>query len=206
MQRRRKKRIFAVFVLALGVRGSEAPRRLKFCRDGNGLRMDFCYLKQPPKRYTFEQPLLKQWVEEYSQGKVLNLFAGKTRLNLNEVRNDANPEMPAEYHKDAYVFVTEWVSGFFDTIILDPPYNLRKSREKYHGRFIGPLTKLKNKLPGILRIGGRVISLGYDSVGMGECRGFKKLALCVVCHGGDHNDTLCLVEEKIGGRLFDNGL
>lgn len=37
---------------------------------------------------------------------------------------------------------------------------------------------------------------GYDSVGMSKSRGFKKIAVCLMCHGGDHNDTICLVEKK----------
>ena len=37
--------------------------------------------------------------------------------------------------------------------------------------------------------------LGYDSVGMTKSKGFKKIAICLVCHGGDHNDTIGLVEE-----------
>ena len=168
--------------------------------------MEMTYLTQPPKRYTFEQPKLRVWVENYCKGngQVLNLFAGKVKLNVPELRVDIDENMPANIHVDAYHFVSEMrdslsIEGppmLFGVVILDPPYNIRKSREKYEGRWIGKLTKIKNILPGIIRPGGRVISLGYDSVGMSKSRGFKKIALCVVCHGGDHNDTLCLVEEK----------
>ena len=35
------------------------------------------YILQPPKKWTFEQPKLKKWVESYCKGTVLNLFAGK---------------------------------------------------------------------------------------------------------------------------------
>jgi hypothetical protein len=83
----------------------------------------------------------------------------------------------------------------FDTVVYDPPYNIRKAREKYGGRYIGIGTKIKNGLPKILNENARIISFGYDSVGMAKIRGFEKIALCVVCHSGDHNDTICLVEE-----------
>jgi hypothetical protein len=33
---------------------------------------------------------------------------------------------------------------------------------------------------------------------MGKIRGFEKIAVCLVCHGGDHNDTICLVDRLIG--------
>jgi len=163
--------------------------------------MEFTYLTQPPNRWTFKQPKLKEWVEAYCEGSILNLFAGKTKLSIllgHETRVDIDPLMPADYHMDAYDFVVKTIaeSTKFDTIVLDPPYNIRKAREKYGSRWIGKLTKIKNLLPEIISTGGQIISLGYDSVGMSKSRGFKKIAICLVCHGGDHNDTICLVEEK----------
>jgi hypothetical protein len=157
----------------------------------------FTYMAQPPKRYTFEQPKFKEWVEHHCMGLVLNLFAGKVKLNVNEVRVDIDPDMPAEYHMDALDFVNTHWGKVYDTVILDPPYNVRKAREKYQGRWIGKLRQLKDALPAIIRPQGRVISLGYDTVGMSRSRGFEKIAICVICHNGDHNDTLCVVEEKI---------
>lgn len=158
--------------------------------------IDFTYLLQPPKKYTFEQQKLKLWTEKWCKGRVLNLFAGKTKLNVDEFRVDINKKMIADYYGDAYEFVLN-TNKKFDTIILDPPYNLRKSREKYEGKYIGSFTKIKNKISRILNAKGRVINFGYSSVGMSKKRGFKKIAICLVCHSGDHNDTICVVEEKL---------
>lgn len=160
--------------------------------------MHFTYLTQPPKRYTFQQPKLKEWTEYWCKEKVLNLFAGLVKLNIDEVRVDINEEMLADYYMDAEEFVNMAIKENmkFDTIILDPPYNLRKSREKYEGRYIGSFTKIKNLLPQILNNNGYIIHFGYDSVGMSKSRGFEKIAICLVCHNGDHNDTICLVERK----------
>lgn len=161
--------------------------------------MEITYLTQPPKKWTFEMPKLKEWVESWCKGNVLNLFAGKVKLKIDEIRVDISDEFKPDCICDAYDWViSEIGNGFkYDTIILDPRYNLRKAREKYNGKYIGSLTKIKNLLPEILLDGGRVITLGYDTVGMSKSRGFKKIALCVICHNGDHNDTLCLVEERI---------
>ena len=110
-------------------------------------KIDFTYLAQPPRKYTFEQPQLKRWTEGWCKGRTLNLFAGKVVLGVDEeIRNDSDPDMPAEYHMDAYEFVREYCGVAFDTIILDPPYNLRKAREKYGDRYIGSFTKIKNEL------------------------------------------------------------
>lgn len=158
--------------------------------------MDFTYLKQPPRKYTFEQPKLKKWVESYCKDKVLNLFAGRVILDVDETRVDIDDDMQADYYMDAYDFVKN-CDEKFDTIVLDPPYNIRKAREKYDGNWIGSFTKIKNALPNILNSNGRVITLGYSSVGMSESRGFKKIAICLVCHSGDFNDTIGVVEEYV---------
>jgi hypothetical protein len=44
--------------------------------------------------------------------------------------------------------------------------------------------------------GGVVVSLGWNTCGMGKKRGYEKEELLVVCHGSGHNDTLVLVERK----------
>ncbi|MFW6025478.1 MAG: hypothetical protein ACOCRX_03980 [Candidatus Woesearchaeota archaeon] len=163
-------------------------------------KIKFTYLIQPPKKWTFEQPKLKIWTEKNCEGKVLNLFSGKTKLNVNEYRVDINPENSPDVVMDAFDFVN-FTNMTFDTIILNPPYNIRKSREKYNGKYIGNLTKIKNKLSRILNENGIIIHYGYDSIGMGAKRGFKKEEICLVCHGGDHNDTICLKERKIVKRL-----
>lgn len=163
------------------------------------MRIEFTYLTQPPKRYTFQQPKLKRWTEKQCKGKTLNLFAGITKLNVDEVRVDIDKNALADYYMDAFEFIihAKLVKMEFDTIILDPPYNLRKSREKYGGRYIGSFTKIKNALLAILSKEAIVITFGYDTVGMSKSRGFKKTGICIVCHNGDHNDTLCLVEQRI---------
>ncbi len=156
--------------------------------------INFTYLAQPPRKMTFEQPKLRLWCEKWCKGKVLNLFAGTTKLDVDEFRVDSNKEMLADWYGDAFEFVRT-TNLRFDTIILDPPYNLRKSREAYQGHYIGSFTKIKNELKRILNPGARIITFGYDTVGMSKSRGFDKIAICLVCHNGDHNDTLCLVEK-----------
>ena len=32
---------------------------------------------------------------------------------------------------------------------------------------------------------------------MSKKRGFKKVALCIVCHNGDHDDTIGIVEDQV---------
>lgn len=167
--------------------------------------MDFTYLKQPPKKYTFEMPRLYKWTVQNCKGKTLNLFAGKTKLKgIDETRVDLNKDVPADYYMDAYSFVlmAKEKGWKYDTVVFDPPYNLRKSREKYFGVYTSELRKIKTELPSIINTGGTVISYGYDTTGMGRQRGFELIHVCVVNHSGDHNDTLCIIEKKIQNGMF----
>lgn len=164
--------------------------------------INFTYIKQPPRKYTFEMIKLLRWTIEHCNNDVLNLFAGKIFIkgvNINETRVDLNKDMPADYHMDAYEFVLKALKGGwqYDTIVLDPPYNLRKAHEKYFGIYTSKLRLIKNVLPNILTLGGNVISYGYNTTGMGRNRGFLLTDICIVNHSGEHNDTLCTVEKKI---------
>ncbi|MFW9970919.1 MAG: hypothetical protein ACFFDF_12040 [Candidatus Odinarchaeota archaeon] len=58
------------------------------------------------------------------------------------------------------------------------------------------MKKLRKNLPRILNDKAIVITLGYDTTGMGK--GFLKKEICLINHSGDHNDTIALIEEKIG--------
>lgn len=41
-----------------------------------------------------------------------------------------------------------------------------------------------------------VLSFGWNTVGMGKNRGFEIIEIMLVCHGGAHNDTICLAEKR----------
>ncbi len=61
----------------------------------------FDYLKCPLHRYTFSIKPIREWTERNCEGKTLNLFAGRTKLNIDEVRNDLDKEALADYRMDA---------------------------------------------------------------------------------------------------------
>jgi len=163
--------------------------------------MNITYLKTPLHRYTFKAPKIRAWVEGETKGTVLNLFAGMTRLACNEIRNDLNPKMVADYHMDALDFVTSWKGKKFDTVLLDPPYSYRKSMEMYEGKVASPFNRLKDALIDILSgAGSIVITFGYHSVSMGKARGFIQEHILLMYHGGAIHDTIAVVERKIKER------
>ncbi|MDB5143684.1 MAG: hypothetical protein JWQ66_2397, partial [Mucilaginibacter sp.] len=128
----------------------------------------FEHIKCPLRRYTFSVRPIRSWVEQVCEGKVLNLFAGLIRLDVDEIRNDLDPEMPADYQMDALAFLKTWQGGKFDTILLDPPYAYRKSMELYKGIICSPFLRLKEEICSCLNPGGMVITFGYHSIVMGH--------------------------------------
>ena len=156
----------------------------------------FDYIKCPLHRYTFSVKPIREWTEKYCEGKVLNLFAGKTKLNLDEIRNDLDEEMLADYRMDALNFVQSWNEELFDTILLDPPYAYRKSMEMYKGIVASPFRQLKDAMPRVLKETGIVVTFGYHSVVMGERRGFNVERVCLFSHGGAIHDTIATVERR----------
>lgn len=152
--------------------------------------MKLTYIQTNLKRYTFESPKIKQWVEKAATGKTLNIFAGKTKLNVDEIRNDIDKTMVADYHEDALDFVKKYGVSEFNTIILDPPYAYRKAMEMYNGNYSSRFKQLADQLIGVKRI----ISFGYHSTFMGKKRGYGVEELCVFGHGGAQHCTIGIVE------------
>lgn len=181
----------------------------------------FTYMKLPPSKWIFQYPRMQDWIYRMvaevcdpALTPVLNLFAGKTLLNeLWEYRVDIVKEFEdngslhrthANWVGDAREFPKIYgeLVAFdhakpFRITVLDPPYTVRKSREKYGGRTIGSFTRIKNDLNNILSDNARVITWGYSSVGMSESRGYQLTEVLLICHSGDHSDTIVTVEDRI---------
>jgi 23S rRNA G2069 N7-methylase RlmK/C1962 C5-methylase RlmI len=158
--------------------------------------MIFNYIKCPLNKYTFKVKPIREWVENECEGLTLNLFAGYIKLNIEEIRNDIDVDALADYHKDALEFVKEWDGKKFDTILLDPPYSIRKSLEFYKGNKVSKFKRLKDEILRILNDGGKVITFGYHSVSMGKIRNFYLYKIALFSHGGAIHDTIASVEIK----------
>jgi len=153
-------------------------------------------IKTNLRRYTFESPAIKSWVESNCNGLVLNLFAGKTRLDVNEIRNDIDPSADAHLYEDALDFVLADRGPPFDTVILDPPYSYRKSMEMYNGHLNSRFKLIADNLENIIKPESSIISFGYHSTFMGEKRGYKLDGMCIFAHGGAQHCTIAIIEKK----------
>ena len=143
----------------------------------------------PVHRYTLSVRAVRQWVEDHCEGSVLNLFAGITRLNVEEIRNDLDEKADADVHMDPLIFLQSWDGRPFDTILLAP------SQEQYPAMLSGPYRAIKDALVRHLKPAGKVISFGYHTVVMGETRGFELEKVGVFSHGGITHDTIVSIER-----------
>lgn len=123
--------------------------------------------------------------------------------------NDLNPATDAEYHMETVDFLVELQQQRVkaDLFLFDPPYSPRQIKECYDqiGKRMtvadGQSARLKKlwrqaALP-VLTDDAIVISCGWNSVGFGKMLGFEQIEILLVCHGGDHNDTIVTVERRV---------
>ncbi len=108
---------------------------------------------------------------------------------------------PLEYSKDATEYLNEIKDESYDFAVFDPPYSPRQLKECYKGlgeydTKASTWSNWKDLLSNKIKKGGIVISFGWSSQGMGKNRGFEMQEILLVPHGGNHNDTICVVEKR----------
>ena len=114
---------------------------------------------------------------------------------------------PYPYKRDVLEELAEWKDGTKDGVLFDPPYSPRQLKECYdsmgmalHDTKSSVWAKWKDETARVIRPGGKCISFGWSTNGLGKCRGFKIIEILLVAHGGNHNDTICVVEEKVENK------
>ena len=158
-----------------------------------------------PNKNTFEiKPIKKLLEEEMTDGLWIDPFANKNKLAT--ITNDLNPDFDTDYHLDALDFLRLFDSNSVDDVLYDPPFSPRQVSECYKNfgyNVTWDTTKAsfwsnhKKEIARILKLGGKVISFGWNSGGIGKELGFEITRILLVPHGGWHNDTICTVEIKI---------
>lgn len=158
-----------------------------------------------PNKNTFDiKPIKKLIQEELDKDELwIDPFANKNKLA--KITNDLNPEYSTDYHLDALDFLKMFNDSSVDGILYDPPYSPRQVSECYKNFGLEVTMKTtqasfwanhKKEIARILKKGGKVITFGWNSGGIGKTYGFKVERILLVPHGGWHNDTICVVEEK----------
>ena len=127
-----------------------------------------------------------------------------------ELKTPIVDPFPYPYKEDALKYMKSIPSQSHISIVYDPPYSPRQLKECYDdlGISVGSHSNgkywanCKNESSRILKLGGKCISFGWNSGGLGMKRGMQIKSILLVPHGGLHNDTICTVEEKIQNIKF----
>ena len=160
-----------------------------------------------PNSETFQVKPIADFVRSYLNGGVsVDPFARDSKLAM--VTNDLNPSTSADYHMDAEEFLKMLADDGVqaEVVIIDPPYSPRQVKECYdkigipmkqHEALLGYTRgRLREQINRILGPGGVVLWFGWNTTGMGKKYGFEIEQILLVCHGSDHNDTICFAERR----------
>ena len=166
-----------------------------------------------PCEDTFSIRCIGNFVKYYMDGRCVSVDPFSRNKMWATHTNDINPNTAARHHMDAiaYLGMLNDQNVVADIVILDPPYSPRQISECYKSIGITPSMKdtqtgkfckhLRDATIPILKVGGLILSFGWNSVGMGRNRGFEILEIMIVCHGGAHNDTICMAEKLTQSQL-----
>lgn len=72
-----------------------------------------------------------------------------------------------------------------------------KSGFYYEGSKLWLRRNIEKEIARVTKIGGYVITCGWNSGGIGKTNGFEIIEILLVAHGGWYNDTIVTVERKI---------
>lgn len=157
-----------------------------------------------PNKNTFEiKPIHDLIVEEMTDGVWIDPFANRNKLA--SITNDLSLDYDTDYHLDALDFMKLFDTDSVDGVLYDPPYSPRQVSECYNNvgyNVTWDTTKAsfwgnhKREISRIVKVGGKVITFGWNSGGIGYKYGFEIERILLVPHGGWHNDTICTVEVK----------
>lgn len=167
-----------------------------------------------PNADTFSVEPIHNFVWKYlHQAKVsIDPFARNKRWAT--YTNDINPNTEAEYHLDATEFLDMLREREVkaDFLLFDPPYSPRQLKECYNsfgrkmqledGQTARMRKEWRNHAMPLLTNDAVVLSFGWNTVGFGRELGFYMEEILLVCHGADHNETICVAERRTQGGLF----
>lgn len=166
-----------------------------------------------PHSDTFSIPPIGDFVRKYLANSSVSIDPFSRNKEWATYTNDLNPDTSAQYHLDALEFLEGLAEQQVkaDLVIFDPPYSPRQLTECY--KQIGRKATMrdtqakswsdwKNAIGRVVTDNANVLSFGWNTVGMGKTRGFEIVEILIVCHGGQHNDTICMAEQRTQAKLF----
>tara|TARA_R110002012_G_scaffold210120_1_gene380735 strand:- start:45 stop:509 length:465 start_codon:yes stop_codon:yes gene_type:complete len=122
-----------------------------------------------------------------------------------EIGNNYIDPFPYPYKQDAIQYLKTIKDLSINNLVFDPPYSQRQLKEMYSSNglaFNHPMnnsywSNCRKEISRIIKPGGKVISFGWNTNGIGKKYNFQIKKIVFVAHGSQHNDTIATVEIKI---------
>ncbi|MAH47708.1 adenine-specific DNA methylase [Candidatus Pacearchaeota archaeon] len=172
--------------------------------------MIFSRIWAMPSKHTFTiKPIKDLLTEEWVTGIWVDPFCGE--YSPANCTNDLNADIKAQSHMDALDYLRQFPDGYAGGMLFDPPYSVRQLSEVDKSVGIAVTqettrpnfwTDIKKEIARVIKNGGKVISFGWNSGGIGKTLGFEITRILLVPHGGIHNDTIVKVEVKTQPHLL----
>jgi hypothetical protein len=157
-----------------------------------------------PNKNTFDIKPIKEFIHKnIIEGIIIDPFANSNKIA--NITNDLDPQYNTDYNLDALDFLKLFEDNSVDMVLYDPPYSPRQVSECYTklGKTVNMQTTQasywsnhKKEISRIIKKGGKVITFGWNSGGIGKKYGFEIQKILLIPHGGWHNDTIVVLEEK----------
>lgn len=158
-----------------------------------------------PNKNTFDIKPIKEFINKNIFGEMtIDPYSNTNKIAY--ITNDIDPSMDCDFNLDAIDFLKIFSDNDVDFCLFDPPYSPRQVSECYRklDKTVNMQTtqasfwsNQKKELSRIIKVGGGVITFGWNSGGIGKKYGFEIQELLLVAHGGWHNDTIVVFEKKI---------
>lgn len=162
-----------------------------------------------PNHDTFSVKPIGEFVQRYLADSKVSIDPFARNKKWATHTNDLSPHTEAEHHMDAEAFLgmLSDIGVMADLVIFDPPYSPRQISECYKsiGMEVGMketqsallYQRVRDAIVPVCADGAIVLSFGWNTVGMGKKHGFEQIEIMLCCHGGAHNDTICMAERKL---------
>ena len=175
-----------------------------------GIKMGQAFARADSQTFTI--PPILEFIHRHIDTETMSIvdpYARNSELSETALTNDLDPLTTARWHlkSDEFLGMLVETHVMADAVIYDPPYSPRQISECYKRSKIKctkPDTqnsalhaRCRRHIDNLLILGGIVLSFGWNSTGMGS--GYTTKEILMVAHGGSHNDTICVAQEKKEG-------
>jgi hypothetical protein len=154
-----------------------------------------------PSIWTFTMRPVQELLQEYQVGEGwADPFAGENSpaQYTNDIEGRGN-----KHAMDGLEFLLSLPDNSVMGVLFDPPYSVEQCLRRYTPKQKGTAgraeywAKCKEQIARIIIPGGRCLSFGWDSTGIGKNRGFEIEHILLLCHGACHNDTIVTIDRKV---------